>query len=434
MTPYEMMLSESQERMLIILEEGKEESAKKIFDKWDLDFKIIGKTTSSNKLILKYDNKTVADIPINALSTDAPIYQRKWEKTKLVKNKKLNNIKKGNFKESLLKILTSPNHSNKKWITQQYDQMVMGDTILRSGSDAAVIKIHQKNKAIAVSVDSSANYCNASPQVGGKQIVCENWRNLISVGSRPIAITNCLNFGNPENKKIMGQFVETIDGIKEACEYLDFPVVSGNVSFYNGTNKKNIFPTPVIGGVGLVQNLNKVIDHRFKDIGNEILVIGKTFGHLHQSVYMNEILGINDGLPPEVNLKNEKNNGQIIMQLIDNNFVRSVHDVSAGGIILSLAEMSMSSGIGVKIARPNKLSNIFEYFFGEDQSRYIVEIKKEKISATIKLLNENNIFHETIGQTQANNFSVEKEFDESVDKIYNLNNTWFKNINATIKK
>ena len=434
MTPYEMMLSESQERMLIILEEGKEESAKKIFDKWDLDFKIIGKTTSSNKLILKYDNKTVADIPINALSTDAPIYQRKWEKTKLVKNKKLNNIKKGNFKESLLKILTSPNHSNKKWITQQYDQMVMGDTILRSGSDAAVIKIHQKNKAIAVSVDSSANYCNASPQVGGKQIVCENWRNLISVGSRPIAITNCLNFGNPENKKIMGQFVETIDGIKEACEYLDFPVVSGNVSFYNGTNKKNIFPTPVIGGVGLVQNLNKVIDHRFKDIGNEILVIGKTFGHLHQSVYMNEILGINDGLPPEVNLKNEKNNGQIIMQLIDNNFVRSVHDISAGGIILCLAEMSMSSGIGVKIARPNKLSNIFEYFFGEDQSRYIVEIKKEKISATIKLLNENNIFHETIGQTQANNFSVEKEFDESVDKIYKLNNTWFKNINATIKK
>ena len=274
----------------------------------------------------------------------------------------------------------------------------------------------------------------SSPQVGGKQIVCENWRNLVSVGSRPIAITNCLNFGNPENKKIMGQFVETIDGIKEACEYLDFPVVSGNVSFYNGTNKKNIFPTPVIGGVGLVQNINKVIDHRFKDIGNEILVIGKTFGHLHQSVYMNEVLGINDGLPPEVNLKNEKNNGQVIMKLIDNNYVCSVHDVSAGGIILCLAEMSMSSGIGVKIARPNKLSNIFEYFFGEDQSRYIVEIKKEKISATKKLLNENNIFHETIGQTQANNFSVEKEFDESVDKIYNLNNTWFKNINATLKK
>ena len=172
--------------------------------------------------------------------------------------------------------------------------MVMGDTILRSGSDAAVIKIHQKNKAIAVSVDSSANYCNASPQVGGKQIVCENWRNLISVGSRPIAITNCLNFGNPENKKIMGQFVETIDGIKEACEYLDFPVVSGNVSFYNGTNKKNIFPTPVIGGVGLVQNLNKVIDHRLKDIGNEILVIGKTFGHLHQSVYMLSLIHISE--------------------------------------------------------------------------------------------------------------------------------------------
>ncbi len=312
MTPYEMMLSESQERMLIILEEGKEKNAKKIFEKWDLDFNVIGKTTNTKRLILNFNKEKVADVPIEALSSQAPVYDRKWQKSKIVKNKKVKNIKKYNLKESIIKILMSPNHSNKSWVTQQFDQMVMGDTILRSGSDAAVIKIHNKEKAIAVSVDSSANYCNSIPQAGGKQIVCENWRNLVSVGSKPMAITNCLNFGNPEDKKIMGQFVETINGINEACKYLDFPIVSGNVSFYNGTNKKNIFPTPVIGGVGLIQDIKKVVNHKFKEIGNEVLIVGKTFGHLEQSAFFTEVHNNLEGAPPEVNLKNEKNNGNIL--------------------------------------------------------------------------------------------------------------------------
>ena len=265
MTPYEMMLSESQERMLIILEDGKEKNAKEIFKKWDLDFVVIGKTTNTNKLILKYNDKIEGEIPIDALASKAPVYDRKWIKKKLP-NKKidLKKLKKVKIEDALLQILSSANHSNKSWVTDQYDQMVMCDTLQKSGGNAAIIKIHDKEKAIAVTVDSSANYCKAHPLTGGKQIVCENWRNLISVGAKPIAITNCLNFGNPENPEIMGEFAECLIGIKEACEFLNYPVVSGNVSFYNGTNKKNISPTPVIGGVGLIKKFQKSISHKLK--------------------------------------------------------------------------------------------------------------------------------------------------------------------------
>ena len=286
MTPYEMMLSESQERMLIILEDGKEEYARKFFAKWDLDFVVIGKTTNTKNLTLKYDDKVVGNIPIDALASKAPIYERKWTTKKLSKEtidlKKLIKL----VEDALVKILSCPNHSNKSWVTNQYDQMVMCDTAQKSGSDAAIIRIHNKNKAIAVSVDSSANYCKSDPNTGGKQIVCENWRNLISVGSKPLAITNCLNFGNPENSEVMGEFAECLNGIKEACEFLNYPVVSGNVSFYNGTNNKNIYPTPVIGGVGLLNKLKKPLGHNFKKVKSNLVIIGKTFGHLGQSCFL----------------------------------------------------------------------------------------------------------------------------------------------------
>ena len=295
MTPYEMMLSESQERMLLILDDKREDHAKKIFKKWDLDFVVIGKTTNTNKLILKHNDKIVADIPISALANNAPVYNRKWIKKISSSKIELKKLKKIKIEDALIKILSSPNHSNKNWITEQYDQMVMCDTLKRSGADAAIIRIHGKNKAIATTVDSSANYCKANPLIGGKQIVCESWRNLISVGSLPIAITNCLNFGNPESPEVMGEFAECLIGIKEACEFLSYPVVSGNVSFYNGTNKKNIFPTPVIGGVGLISNFKKRIEHTFQKNESNILVVGKTFGHLEQSVFLNELHEISEG-------------------------------------------------------------------------------------------------------------------------------------------
>jgi len=426
MTPYEMMLSESQERMLIILEDGKEADAKKIFDKWDLDFVVIGKTTNTNNLTLKFNGKIKGEIPIEALASKAPIYDRKWIRKKISKNKiELKNLKKIKIETALLKILSSPNHSNKNWITNQYDQAVMCDTAQKSGSDAAIIRIHNTNKAIAVSVDSSANYCKSHPITGGKQIVCENWRNLISVGAKPLAITNCLNFGNPENKNIMGEFAECLEGIKEACEFLKYPVVSGNVSFYNGTNKKNINPTPVIGGVGLINKLSKPIGQSFKQNKSVIILLGKTFGHLEQSCFLKENYSITEGMPPEVNLLNEKNNGENVLKLIQDNLVLSSHDVSNGGLIVALVEMTLFSNYGAKILKPKKLTNLFRYFFGEDQGRYILEIEPQNLPKIDKRLKDNNIYYENIGYTQENYFEIEDELKISNKDLFKINNEWF---------
>ncbi len=428
MTPYEMMLSESQERMLIILEDKKEDHARKIFKKWDLDFVVIGKTTSEKNLTLKFENKIQGKIPIEALASKAPVYDRKWAKKNLSDKKfDIKKVKKIELEDALLKILSSPNHSNKSWITDQYDQMVMCDTALKSGGDAAIIRIHNKDKAVAVTVDSSANYCKSHPLTGGKQIVCENWRNLISVGAKPLAITNCLNFGNPENKEIMGEFAECLNGIKEACKFLNFPVVSGNVSFYNGTNNKNIYPTPVIGGVGLIKSLDKIIDHNFQNENNLIILIGKTFGHLEQSCFLKENYSIIEGKPPEINLLNEKNNGEAVLNLINQNLVLSAHDVSSGGLIVALSEMSMSSVMGLKLTKPKRLGNINEYLFGEDQGRYILEVSQKNFSKVEKILNSLSIFFENIGITQRKYFEIEGEMKTDINVLSNINNQWYNN-------
>ncbi len=426
MTPYEIMLSESQERMLIILEDGKEKNAKKIFDKWDLDFVVIGKTTNTNNITLKYNNKVEAEIPIEALASKAPIYDRKWIKKKPTKSKiDIKNLKKINVEDALIKILSSPNHSDKSWVTNQFDQSVMCDTAQKSGSDAAIIRIHNKDKAIAVSVDSSANYCKSFPITGGKQIVCENWRNIITVGAEPLAITNCLNFGNPENQEIMGEFAECLQGIKEACESLNYPVVSGNVSFYNGTNKKNIYPTPVIGGVGLIKKFTKPLSHYFKKNNSILLVIGKTFGHLEQSCFLKENFSIIEGMPPDVNLLNEKNNGECVLKLIRNNLVLSSHDISNGGLLTCVSEMTFKSNYGVKINKPKKLTNLFGYFFGEDQARYILEIESKNLPKTEKILKENNIYYENIGITQPEYLEIEGELKIKIKDLFKINNEWY---------
>ena len=428
MTPYEMMLSESQERMLIILEDGKEDHARKIFRKWDLDFVVIGKTTDTNKLTLKFNNEIKGEISIEALASKAPIYDRKWVKKKLPKNKiDLKSLKKISVENALIKILSSANYSNKDWITSQFDQMVMCDTAQGSSSNAAVIRIHGTEKAISVSVDSSTNYCKAHPLTGGKQIVCENWRNLITVGAKPLAITNCLNFGNPENPVVMGEFAECLIGVKEACDFLDYPVVSGNVSFYNGTNKKNISPTPVIGGVGLIKKFKKIMTHQFKKEKSTIVLIGKTFGHLGQSAFFEEVYSIIDGQPPEINLVNEKNNGETILEVIKKNLVNSVHDISSGGLLLALCEMAINSNYGAVIKKPKKLANLFEYFFGEDQSRYIVEIDEENISKVENILKNNNVFYEIIGSTQKDFLEIQGEMKLNIKDLYKINNQWYNN-------
>ena len=382
----------------------------------------------SNLLTLKFNNKIVGEIPIEALASNAPIYDRKWiKKIPQITKIDLKNLKKIKIEDALIKILSSPNHSNKSWVTSQYDQMVMCDTVQKSGSDAAIIRIHNKDKAIAISVDSSANYCKSYPFAGGKQIVCENWRNLISVGAKPLAITNCLNFGNPENPEIMGEFAECVVGITEACKFLNFPVVSGNVSFYNGTNQKNIYPTPVIGGIGLISNLQKTTNHHLSKEGNILISIGKNFGHLEQSVFFEEVHSINEGRPPEINLVNEKNNGLCVHDLIKKDLVSSVHDISTGGLIVALAEMCMGTNFGIKIEKTRNLTNIYEYFFGEDQSRYIIEITEQNLEKVEKILKNNNIFYEKIGVTQKDYFEIHGEIKINTKKLYNINNQWYNN-------
>ena len=428
MTPYEMMLSESQERMLLILNSGKEENAKKIFNKWGLDFSVIGKTTSSKNLVLNFNRKEVANLPLSSLSSDAPVYDRKWKKNLISKKKNLpKDFKSLKISESLKKILISPNNSEKSWVWEQYDHTVMGDTVQKPGGDSSVIRIHEKNKGVAMTVDSSSHYCLADPITGGKQVVCEAWRNLISVGSKPIAITNCLNFGSPEKDEIMGQFVETIDGISQACKYLDFPVVSGNVSFYNETQSKAISPTPTIGGVGLIKNLDYMTTINLKEIGSYILVVGKTLGHLYQSEFFREVLEIKDGPPPEINLFNEKNNGLLIQTLISKKLVNSVHDISSGGILVALSEMCISGKIGANIKVPRNNISLHEYLFGEDQSRYLIEINEENNVEVSKILERNNIYYEIIGKTQKDSLYLNNEFNIKLNDLSELNSFWFRN-------
>ncbi len=429
MTPYEIMLSESQERMLIVLENGKEELAKKIFDKWNLDFAIIGKTTSSKKIEIYFDKKKVADLPVDILVENSPIYDRKWKKAKLPKK---NKFKKEQFKNlkivnTLNKILSNPNVCSKKWIWQQYDHTVMGDTIQKPGGDAGVVRVHGTSKAVAASVDSSAIYCWAHPLSGGKQIVCESWRNLIAVGAKPIAITNCLNFGSPENEENMGEFVECVQGLGEASAYLDFPVVSGNVSFYNQTKEVGIKPTPTIGGVGLIKNYKNMVTMALKQNDNILLVIGKTEGHLEQSLFSRDILSEKNGPPPEINLFNEKNNGETVLKLIDKNFIRAAHDVSLGGIITALSKMCIKGRKGAVLNKPKYLIDKFEYLFGEDQGRYIIEIEKTNYNNVIEILEKNSVHYDDLGIVNDNDLIIDEKTKVSIDDLDKSHSIWLNN-------
>ena len=429
MTPYEIMLSESQERMLIVLENGKEDLAKKIFDKWNLDFAVIGKTTNTKNIELFFDNEKVANIPVNTLVENSPMYDRKWKKSKLPKKNKIKKevIKKLKIKDILKKILSNPNVCSKEWIWQQYDHTVMGDTIQKPGGDSGVVRVHGTNKAVAASVDSSAVYCWAHPLTGGKQVVAESWRNLISVGATPLAITNCLNFGSPENEDNMGEFVECVQGIGEASKYLNFPVVSGNVSFYNQTKEIGIKPTPSIGGVGLIKDYKKMVTMDFKEVDNFVLIIGKTEGHIDQSLFARTILDEKNGPPPEVNLFNEKNNGESLLSLIEKGYIKSAHDISLGGIIIAISKMCIKGNKGIKLEKSKNLMNDIEYFFSEDQGRYVVEIDQKDLKDVVKILNKNSVHHEKLGVIVDKDMIINEKTKVTIDELKSYNNNWLNN-------
>ena len=430
MQPFELMLSESQERMLIVLKEGKEKEAEKIFKKWDLDFSVIGKMTNSKNLVLHFNKEIVCDIPITSLADEAPKYNREWISTPVPEeiniDKKLNDL---DIKDCLVKLLTHPNQSNKSWVWEQYDHMVMGDTIQKPGGDAAVVRVHGTNKAIAATVDCTPRYCFAHPHTGGMQAVCETYRNLSAVGAEPRAITNCLNFGNPEKKEIMGQLVEVIKGMSEACLALDYPVISGNVSLYNETNGVGIKPTPTIGGVGLIQDSNKSTTISIKATGNLLLIIGETKGHIHQSALCYDILHIKKGPPPTINLAEEKKNSFFVRDLINKKIALSVHDISDGGIALTIAEMCMSGKIGANITTNLIDAERIKFLFGEDQARYVIEVKSADYDNIVKLAKEKEVSLLQIGSTKAENLTID-DIKITVEDMLTLNNKWFHNYNS----
>ena len=430
MQPFELMLSESQERMLIVLKEGKEKEAEKIFKKWDLDFSVIGKMTDSKNLVLHFKDEIVCDIPITSLADEAPKYNREWESTPLPQDIDMDQkLKDLDIKTCLKQLLSHENQANKTWVWEQYDHMVMGDTIQKPGGDAAVVRVHGTNKALAASVDCTPRYCLAHPFTGGMQAVCETYRNLSAVGAEPRAITNCLNFGNPEKKEIMGQFVDVIKGIKEACTELDYPVISGNVSLYNETNGVGIKPTPTIGGVGLIQDVNNTMTYGLKSSDSLLIVVGETKGHIHQSALCHDILYLKKGPPPTMNLQEEKKNSFFIRGLIEKKLVQSAHDVSDGGIALAIAEMCMAGTIGAKISTNLIGAERVKYLFGEDQARYIIEIKNEDLNNLVQMAKEQEISMTQLGTTNLEQFAID-EIKISVDEMIKLNNNWFYNYNS----
>ncbi len=376
MTAYEIMLSESQERMLMVLKPGREDVARRIFEKWELDFAIIGRLTDSGRMVLRKDGGIVADLPIDPLADAAPIYDRPTRATPLPTELAASDVPApADIMAALESLVSSPDLCSKRWIWEQYDHMVMADTVARPGGDAAIVRIHDSHRGLAMTTDCNPRYCYAHPRTGGAQAVAEAWRNLTAVGAKPLAITDNMNFGNPERPEIMGQFADCIEGIRDACLALDFPVVSGNVSFYNETNGKGILPTPAIGAVGVLDNLDQSAGLAFPADGLDIVVIGETRGHLGCSAYLRHILDRRDGAPPPVDLDAERRNGDFIRAEITAGNVTCCHDVSEGGLLVTVAEMAMASGIGASLTPPEGAAGLHALAFGEDQGRYVVALK-----------------------------------------------------------
>jgi phosphoribosylformylglycinamidine synthase len=363
----------------MVLEPGKEALARAVFEKWDLDFAVVGRLTDTGRMVLKMNGETVGDLPIDPLAEAAPEYDRPWAASpEPVALDPASVAPPEDAGRALLRLVGAPDLCSRRWVWEQYDHMVMADTVGRPGGDAALVRIHGSDRALALSADCTPRYCQASPRTGGAQAVAEAWRNLSAVGAEPLAVTDNLNFGNPERPEIMGQFVGCVQGVAEACAALDMPVVSGNVSLYNETEGKGIPPTPVIGAVGLVDDIGQTTDIAFKAAGQAIVLIGETRGHLGASIYLRDLLGRREGTAPPVDLVAERRNGELVRGLIRAGRVNACHDLSDGGLAVALAEMALAGDLGAETHRPDDGAPGADetpphaWLFGEDQARYLV--------------------------------------------------------------
>src|SRR5687767_12182737 len=394
MTPYEMMLSESQERMLMVLKPGREGEAEKIFRKWELDFAVIGEVTDTGRMQLVWNGETVCDIPLGPLADEAPEYDRphlsRQEYKAWAQVKPLGDVPEStDIATDLLKLMASPNLASRRWIWEQYDSQVGADTIQRPGGDAAVVRVHGTKKALAITTDCTPRYCYADPYEGGKQAIAEAYRNLCAVGARPLAVTNCLNFGNPQRPEIMAQFVECLRGMGDACRALDFPVVSGNVSLYNESKATGggsaILPTPAIGGVGLLEDWRKAVGIGY---GGNVMLVGSSPTNLHlgQSLWAREIRGIEAGDPPAVDLELERRHGEFVRYLIAEGIAKAVHDISDGGLLVAAAEMALAGNLDLELHTERSdyfldtSSSFTAKLFGEKQGRYLVSVYDDRLA------------------------------------------------------
>jgi phosphoribosylformylglycinamidine synthase II len=426
MSAYEMMLSESQERMLMVLKPEKEKEAEDIFRKWGLDFAIVGETTPTMRFIVRHRGEVMADLPIKELGDQAPEYNRPFTEAKRLPEIDAAGINAPmGIADALLKLIGTPELCSKRWVWEQYDHVIGGNTVQRPGGDAAVVRVLDGPKAIAMTADVTPRYCEADPYEGGKQAVAEAWRNLTAVGAHPLAITDNLNFGNPEKPEIMGQFVGCIRGISEACQTLDFPVVSGNVSLYNETNGRGILPTPTIGAVGVLDDFQKSASLAFKAEGEAILLVGATKGWIGQSLYLRDICGREEGAPPPVALFIEKQVGDAVRALIDGDVATAVHDVSDGGLLIALAEMAMASNIGAVLDAAPANITAHAFWFGEDQARYVVTVPESTAATVLSRISDVGVPVMRLGTTGGDSLRIDGETETAIATLRARHEKWF---------
>ncbi|CDZ66375.1 Phosphoribosylformylglycinamidine synthase 2 [Neorhizobium galegae bv. orientalis] len=427
MTAYEMMLSESQERMLMVLQPEKEEQAKAIFVKWGLDFAIVGKTTDDLRFRVLHQGEEVANLPIKDLGDQAPEYDRPWVQSNVRAPLPASQVAApADYNQALLKLIGSANQSSRRWVWEQYDTLIQGNSLQRPGGDAGVVRIESHpTKALAFSSDVTPRYVEADPFEGGKQAVAECWRNIVATGAEPLAATDNLNFGNPEKPEIMGQLVGAIKGIGEACRALDFPIVSGNVSLYNETNGVAILPTPTIAGVGLLPDWQKMAKIGSANDGDKLIMIGTDGSHLGSSVYLRDILDTIDGPPPEVDLKAERRNGDFVRSLIRNGQVTACHDISSGGLAITLAEMAMASAKGMKVSLKEQRGPAHGLLFGEDQARYVIAVPADLANFVQANAEGAGVPFRTLGTVAGDSLVVDDLVSIAVPQLTEAHESWF---------
>ncbi|MCL4765928.1 MAG: phosphoribosylformylglycinamidine synthase subunit PurL [Hyphomicrobiaceae bacterium] len=424
MTAYEMLLSESQERMLMVLKPGSEARAEAIFAKWGLDFAVIGRTTDTGRMVVRHEGRIEADIPVDKLANSAPVYERPWTAAEPPKRVLPEWVPAPDTILGALRTMMShPQLCSRRWIWEQYDHMVMGHTVQRPGGDAAIVRIPGTGKGIAMACDVTPRYVVADPEMGTRQAVAENWRNLTAVGADPLAITDNLNFGNPERPEIMGQLVGAVKGMADACTTLRYPVVSGNVSLYNETNGVGIPPTPAIGGVGLVRDLDKRADLALKCAGSLLVVIGREDGHLGQSLYQQIIAGRLQGAPPPVDLADEIKAGMLVRALIREG-LRTVHDVSDGGLLVAIAEMALAGDLGVELFPYEGKLPVHAAWFGEDQGRYVLEVSPEEAESIVNRARMLGLAARIVGLTGGDRLLLKGEAALPLAELRDVHESW----------